>query len=173
MPPSWVCKDVAPRPNVCELRRTGLEKGKSAPRPAQRTRRRGRRSPISPHGGNFGRLVRRLEFSAHMQSDPLRGTRLHALGDIVAQGREPFGLRSHRLRLFGGEAFRPDHRLAIAGLQFQPALARRCRGLPLVGLGERREQRLSLRDLRHFRRRRKAFERRREDVVPLGGRPVD
>ena len=39
----------------------------------------------------------------------------------------------------------------------------------------RREQRLRLRDLGHFRRRRKAFERGREDVVGVerGGRSID
>jgi hypothetical protein len=49
-------------------------------------------------------------------------------------------------------------------------------GLHLVGLAERREQRLKrceqrlrLSNLRHFRRRRKAFERRREHGVGVGG----
>ena len=43
------------------------------------------------------------------------------------------------------------------------------RGFHIVTLGERREQRLRLGDLRHFRRRRKAFERGREDGMGFGG----
>ena len=39
----------------------------------------------------------------------------------------------------------------------------------LVGFRQRRQQRLRLGDLRHFRRRRKAFERGREDGVRFGG----
>ena len=35
------------------------------------------------------------------------------------------------------------------------------------------EQRQRFRDLEHFKRRRKAFERRREDGVSVGGRRVD
>ena len=51
----------------------------------------------------------------------------------------------------------------------QPPLALRFCGLDLVRLRQRREQRLRLGDLGHFRRRRKAFERRREDGVGFGG----
>ncbi len=36
-------------------------------------------------------------------------------------------------------------------------------------MGQLAEQRLRLGDLRHFRRRREAFERRREDSVGVGG----
>ena len=42
-------------------------------------------------------------------------------------------------------------------------------GLDFVGLRQRRQQRLRLRDLRHFWRRRKAFEGGREDGVGFGG----
>ena len=42
-------------------------------------------------------------------------------------------------------------------------------GFDLLGLRQRREQRLRLGDLRHFRRRRKAFERGREDGVGVRG----
>jgi hypothetical protein len=49
----------------------------------------------------------------------------------------------------------------------QPVLARRRGVLHLDGLGECREQRLRLDDLRHFRRWRKPFERGRENVVRL------
>jgi hypothetical protein len=47
----------------------------------------------------------------------------------------------------------------------EPALARRRGVLYCVGRRQRGEQRLRLVDLGHFRRRRKAFERGREDVV--------
>ena len=46
-------------------------------------------------------------------------------------------------------------------------MARRRGVLHLAGLGECGEQRLPLGDLRHLRRRRKTFQRRREDVVRL------
>ena len=70
----------------------------------------------------FGCIVGRPEFAARMQSDPSRVMRLHALGDIVALGHERFRFREDRLRLLGGEAFRPRHRQAVAGLQFQPLI---------------------------------------------------
>ena len=50
----------------------------------------------------------------------------------------------------------------------QPLPLRRF-GLDFVGLRQRREQRLRLVDLGHFRRRRKAFEGGREDGVGVGG----
>ena len=58
----------------------------------------------------------------------------------------------------------------------QPTLALRDRGLHLVGLRKRRQQRLRLGDLRHFRRRQESFERGREDGVRFrrsGGRLVE
>ena len=116
----------------------------------------------------FGRLVGRLGLRPHAERPIARDApscaRRHCRSGPRAPGfaqGPPSSLRRRSLR--------PDHRLAIAGLQFQPALARRRRGLYFVGLGERREQRLGLSDLRHFRRRRKAFERRREDVVRVDG----
>ena len=51
----------------------------------------------------------------------------------------------------------------------QPPLALRFCGLNLVRLRQRGEQRLRFRDVGHFGRRRKAFERRREDGVGFGG----
>ena len=45
--------------------------------------------------------------------------------------------------------------------------------LDLVRLRQHRKQRLRLGDLRHLRRRRKAFERGREDGVGFDRRPVD
>ena len=59
--------------------------------------------------------------------------------------------------------------MAVGTLQLQLAFSLRLRGLDLVGLRQRREQRLRLSDLRHFRRRREAFERGREDGVGVGG----
>ena len=41
--------------------------------------------------------------------------------------------------------------------------------LDFMNFAERHQQRLRLGDLRHFRRRRKAFERRREDGVGVDG----
>ena len=84
-------------------------------------------------------------------------------------GRELRGAREGGLGFLGGEALGPHHRLAVGRLQMQPALALRVCGLDLVRLRQRREQRLRLGDLRHFRRRRKAFERGREDGVGVGG----
>ena len=51
----------------------------------------------------------------------------------------------------------------------QPPLSLRGLGLDLLGLGEGREQRPRLGDLRHFRCRRKAFKRGREDGVGVAG----
>ena len=54
-------------------------------------------------------------------------------------------------------------------MQLRQSLPLRGFRLDLVGLRQRRQQRLRLGDLRHFRRRRKAFERGREDGVGVGG----
>ena len=54
-------------------------------------------------------------------------------------------------------------------MQLRQSLPLRRFRLDLVGLRQRRQQRLRLGDLRHFRRRRKAFERGREDGVGVGG----
>ena len=54
-------------------------------------------------------------------------------------------------------------------MQLRQSLPLRRLGLDLVGLRQRRQQRLRLGDLGHFRRRRKAFERGREDGVGFGG----
>jgi hypothetical protein len=72
------------------------------------------------------------------------------------------------LRFLVGEPLRPLHRLAVRGLKVQPALALRL-GLDLLRLRELREQRLRLRDLRHFGRGREAFKRGREDGVGFDG----
>ena len=54
-------------------------------------------------------------------------------------------------------------------MKTHPAPPRRRLSLDLLRLRELREQRLRLGDLRHLRRRRKAFERRREDGLGVGG----
>ena len=54
-------------------------------------------------------------------------------------------------------------------MQLRQSLPLRGLRFDLVGFRQRRQQRLSLGDLRHFRRRRKAFERGREDGVGVGG----
>ena len=56
---------------------------------------------------------------------------------------------------------------AVAYLQMKSALTRSDVGLYLFSLSKRPEQSLRLGDLRHFQRRRKAFERGRERVVPF------
>ena len=53
-------------------------------------------------------------------------------------------------------------------MQLSQSLPPRCFGLDFVRLRQRREQRLRLGDLRHFGRRRKAFERGCEDGVGVG-----
>ena len=54
-------------------------------------------------------------------------------------------------------------------MQLRQSLPMRGLRLDLVGLRQCRQQRLRLGDLRHFRRRREAFERRREDGVGFDG----
>ena len=66
-------------------------------------------------------------------------------------------------------ASRRYERVAIGGVQLRQPLAPRRTRLDLVRLRQPRQQRLSLGDLRHLRRRRKAFERGREDGVGVGG----
>ena len=73
------------------------------------------------------------------------------------------------LRFLGAVSSRQHQRLAVARLQLEAALARRRGVLDLVAILQRREQRLRFGDLRHFRCRRKAFERGLEDRVGLGG----
>ena len=66
-------------------------------------------------------------------------------------------------------ATRSDERVAVGDMQLRQSLPLACFRLDLVGRRERSQQRLRLGDLGHFRRRRKAFERRREDGVGFGG----
>jgi hypothetical protein len=65
---------------------------------------------------------------------------------------------------------RREKRVAIGDPQLRRSPPRRRLGLEFLGFFERREQRLRLGDLGHFGRRRKAFERRRENVVGLNPR---
>ena len=65
--------------------------------------------------------------------------------------------------------FAPQESLAVGGLEFEPPDAL-CEGsFHRGGLGERRQQRVRLGDLRHFGRRRKAFKRGGENGVRFGG----
>ena len=66
-------------------------------------------------------------------------------------------------------AARCDERGAVGRLQLCHSLPPCGFDLDLVRLRKRREQRLRLGDLGHFRGRRKAFERGREDGVGIGG----
>ena len=95
--------------------------------------------------------------------------RREAVGEVIGLSRELRRAREGGLGFLGGEPLGPHHRLAVGRLQMQPPLPLRFCGLDLLGLRQRREQRLRLGDLRHFGRRRKAFERGREDSVGVGG----
>ena len=69
----------------------------------------------------------------------------------------------------GGGAPRPGERATVLHMQPEPAFARSNCVFHVVRLHQRPKQRLRLGDLGHFRRRRKAFERGREDGVRVGG----
>ena len=62
-----------------------------------------------------------------------------------------------------------NERVAIGDVQLCQSLPLRFSGFHLVRLRHRREQRLRLSDLGHFRRGCEALERRREDGVGFGG----
>ena len=74
------------------------------------------------------------------------------------------GLRRFRRSV----AARGDERVAVSDVQMRQSLPLRGASPDLLSLRERREQRLRLGNLGHFRRRRKAFERGREDGVGFG-----
>ena len=97
--------------------------------------------------------------------DPPTVIGVEPLLGIVDPRRKLSDAREGGFRFLGGEALGPHHGLAVAGLQFQPSLARRGGVLNLSVVGERLEQRLRLGDLGKLRRRRKAFQRRPENVV--------
>ena len=103
-----------------------------------------------------------------------------AAGPQAVVGRQPFrrvlvakrrlaGFREGLGRLRRTNAARGVKCAAIGGVQLRSPVAMRLRGLDLVGLRQRREQRLRLCDLRHFRRWRKAFERGRKNSVGIDG----
>ena len=114
-------------------------------------------------------LPRRPQFASQEAERPLKVRRREAVRKVVGLGGEFRRAREGGLGFLGGEPLGPHHRLAVGRLQMQPPLALRFCGLDLVRLRQRREQRLRLGDLGHFRRRRKAFERGREDGVGIGG----
>ena len=95
--------------------------------------------------------------------------RREARRKVVGIGCKLACARERGLCFLGGEALGPHHRLAVGRLQMQPPLSLRLCGLDLLRLRQRRQQRLRLGDLGHLRRRRKAFERRREDGVGFDG----
>ena len=64
---------------------------------------------------------------------------------------------------------RGDERVAVGHVQLRQSLPLRHIGLDLIRLIKRRQQRLRLCDFRHFWRRRKAFERGRENGVGVDG----
>jgi hypothetical protein len=76
--------------------------------------------------------------------------RVESLARVANSRRERPGAGKRRLRLVGSEAAGMHHRLAVAGLKLEPALAR-CGGVfALVALRERRKQRLRFPKLGHF-----------------------
>ena len=84
-------------------------------------------------------------------------------------GRKLAGSGEGFRRFRRANAPRGDERVAVGDVQLRQLLPLRGLRLDFVGLRHRRQQRLSLGDLRHLRRPRKAFEGRREDGVGVGG----
>ena len=110
---------------------------------------------------------RRPQFAAQEGQGPLKVRRRKAVRKVVGLGRELLAREkaaSFPRRRTPWPTSSPGRR----PFADQPPPAS-LRGLDLVRLRQRRQQRLRLRDLGHFRRRRKAFERRREDGVGFGG----
>ena len=82
--------------------------------------------------------------------------------------------RQRRLRLFGAEALGHHRGERVAGMQLRARVTPAQLSGDRLARRERRQQRLRFGDLGHFRRRRKAFERGREDGVGIqAARPVD
>ena len=127
----------------------------------------GRRSP--PRGAWSKRARAQRAFCrAQARGSTDRGRR-PTLRKIPGSRGKLSGLRKRRLRFLRSEPFRPHDRVGQRRLKVEPVLSLRDRRLHFVIFPERREQRLRLGDLGHFRRRRKAFERRREDGVSFDG----
>ena len=124
--------------------------------------------PGFPQHG-LGNLLRLTVFAAHEASQTL---------SVIDRESSPLALwqtlQCPRLDRMPPWSLRPQSPWPRGGppvgsLEIEAAATLRRVGLDLVGLLQRREQRLRLGDLGHFRRRRKAFERGREDGVGFGG----
>ena len=83
--------------------------------------------------------------------------RRKALRKVACLRRKLRGAREGGHCLIGGEAADHHHRLAVGRLKMQSLRASSRVRLDLVGLRQRREQRLRLADLGHFRGRREAL----------------
>ena len=130
----------------------------------------------------FGRIGSRLDVAQECRRVlPHRGQLApnQAADPQAVVGRQPFRrvLVACRRLAGSGERFRRfrrpvaargDERVAVGDVQLRQSLPMRGVHFDLVGRRECSQQRLRLGDLGHFRRRRKAFERRREDGVGFG-----
>ena len=113
--------------------------------------------------------LRSAMFAPREASHPLRKVGRKSFGGVFLPTGQFAGAGKGVLCFLRGEALGPHHRLAVGRLKMKPALSLPLCGLDLLRLRQRRQQRLRLGDLRHFGRRREAFERRREDGVGVGG----
>ena len=104
--------------------------------------------------------------ASHIAAGPKAIIRRQSLEGVVARRGLARSCKS-LCRLRRAKAARCDERGAVGGLQLRHSLPPCGFDLDLVRRRKRREQRLRLCDLGHFRGRRKAFERRREDDVGI------
>jgi hypothetical protein len=118
---------------------------------------------------DVGDFPRRLQFAAHEAIRPEAEENGKGLGWIFDTGGQLAGAGESGFGFRRAVAARMQHRLAVAGLQFQSAFPSRGGVLHLIGFCERREQRLRLFDLRELRRRRKTFQHRREHGMGVRG----
>ena len=111
----------------------------------------------------------RRQFAPRVAAGPQAKVGRQALRRVLRAERRLAGSLERFRRFRRAEASRGDERVAVGHLQLRHAMALRGLRLNLVGFRQRGQQRLRLGDLRHFGRRRKAFERRREHGVGVGG----
>ena len=111
----------------------------------------------------------RRELASHVATCPQAVIGRQSLGRVlVARGGLAGcceGFRRFRRPIAAGG----DERVAVGHLQVRQSLPARRFGPDFIGLRQRRQKRLRLGDLRHFRRRRNAFQRGRENGVGFGG----
>ena len=111
----------------------------------------------------------RWQLASHVAAAPQTVIGRQSFGRILVAGRRLAGSGEGFRRFRRAGTARRDQRVAIGHLQLRQSLPMRGVHFDLVGRRERSQQRLRLGDLWHFRRRRKAFERGRENGVGVGG----